>query len=122
MSMILILDDTRSIADLASMMPKVYQNIDITAIIICRTVKDGVKFVKAYGIPERISLDHDLGGKKSGLDFCKFLVEEDIKGNIDLSTTRIYYHSTNHVGVDNMIGYIDSYLCSTHRKKRITHV
>jgi hypothetical protein len=81
---------------------------------------------------EEISLDHDLGDsaiaeyyanakpnnilnydnilEKTGMDCCKFLVDESVKTNIPLP--QIYVHSSNPVGRVNMMSLINNYLKS----------
>jgi hypothetical protein len=79
-----------------------------------------------------MSLDHDLGEsaiaeyyanakpnnilnydnilEKTGMDCCKFLVDESVKTNIPLP--QIYVHSSNPVGRVNMMSLINNYLKS----------
>jgi hypothetical protein len=81
---------------------------------------------------EEISLDHDLGEsaiaeyyanakpnntlnydnilEKTGMDSCKFLVEESVETNTPLP--QVYVHSSNPVGRVNMMSLINNYLKS----------
>ena len=66
--------------------------------IVCRNYKSAVAAIKKYytsSIDLIIDLDHDLGNDKSGYDFCKYLVENEITG-------RFHVHSMNPVGAENM--------------------
>lgn len=48
------------------------------------------------GNVEILSLDHDLGAKKSGYDVARWMVENNVFPNI------IHLHTANPVGRDNM--------------------
>jgi hypothetical protein len=50
-----------------------------------------------------ISLDHDLGQGKTGYDVAKFMVENNI------FPEKIYIHSANPVGVDNIYQLLNHY-------------
>lgn len=56
---------------------------------------------------EFLSLDHDLGGNKSGYDICLYLVENEIYPK------EINLHSANPVGVRNMYQLLDRYMPKT---------
>jgi hypothetical protein len=76
---------------------------------IARNLDDAMYYIRQYGLPDLMSLDHDLGfGKMTGLDFCKqfcgYVMDRDIEWN-DL----IYIiHSMNPVGAENMRAYLDN--------------
>lgn len=57
--------------------------------------------------PTLICFDHDLGEDKSGLDCTKYLVEMCMKHDFELPFYRC--HSSNPVGVQNILSYLNSY-------------
>ena len=62
---------------------------------------------KCSRFPSLFCFDHDLGEEKNGLDCVKYLVEFCLDNNIELPTC--ICHSSNPVGRENIISYIDSY-------------
>lgn len=78
--------------------------------VVCRTYQQAVDFVDKYGIPHRVSFDHDLGGEKSGFDFAKYLVERDLDIHAMPMDFDYQVHSANPVGRDNIRGLLDRYL------------
>jgi hypothetical protein len=104
----LFLDDTR--------IPKDVQLYDADWIVV-RSYEEAVDFVEAFGFPEWVSLDHDLGTEKTGLDFAHFLVDLDLDRNVMPNNFSFTVHSANPVGVKNITGLLDGYL----RWKREAH-
>lgn len=102
--------------------------------IVARNHEEFVDTIQKLGLEniEEMSLDHDLGEsaiaeyytnakpnnilnydnilEKTGMDCCKFLVDESVKTNIPLP--QIYVHSSNPVGRVNMMSLINNYLKS----------
>ena len=80
--------------------------------IVCRTVPDAVAVCEAYGLPEFMSLDHDLGPEhKTGYDFVKWMVDFMLDNDMKFPTEFQYYiHSQNPVGAKNMSALIDQAL------------
>lgn len=100
--------------------------------LVARNYNEFVILINQHGLENFsiISLDHDLGeeamqeyfrnvepnykldysniNEKTGLDCCKFLVDESMDRNIPLP--QVYVHSANPIGCGNMIGYINNYL------------
>lgn len=98
---------------------------------VVRNYDEFVSVIMHHGLEniERISLDHDLGDQamteyytnvrnnykldynnieeKTGMDCCKWLVNESMDKNIPLPTITV--HSANPVGSHNMMGYITNY-------------
>lgn len=75
---------------------------------LARNVDDAMWYIKNFGMPRDMSLDHDLGyGKLTGMDFCKifvgYIMDNDVKLPQDFS---YYVHSQNPVGRDNMNAYL----------------
>ncbi len=54
-----------------------------------------------------VCFDHDLGEEKTGLDCAKFLVDYVIEKNDVLPGYEV--HSSNLVGKENIISYLESY-------------
>ena len=75
---------------------------------IARNVDDAMWYIKTYGIPGYMSLDHDLGSRKmNGMDFCKTLWNYIMDNDIRIpSGFRYYVHSQNPVGAENMNSYM----------------
>ena len=73
---------------------------------IVRNYKECANYLKSNNV-SFLSLDHDLGEKKSGYDIVKFMVQEGI--NVPF----INIHSANPVGRDNMKQLIERYFPET---------
>jgi len=91
---------------------------------IVRSYDDFVAYIKANGVPEFISFDHDLADehyeahrsgqghekhkalKKTGYTCAKWLVEHCIENNIQFPDFHV--HSMNPIGVDNIKGIVAS--------------
>lgn len=77
---------------------------------IVRTYDDAVNYVKKHGIPDYISFDHDLGEEKTGYDFAKWLVEQDLDGKrVFPSDFEYNVHSANPVGAKNIDNHLGAY-------------
>ncbi len=69
--------------------------------IIARTFDEASAVVSALGLPEIMSLDHDLGEGKSGYDFAHWLTEHVLDSDLDWNVEwRV--HSMNPVGSRNI--------------------
>lgn len=71
--------------------------------IVARTYEECVSLLENNKI-ETISLDHDLGTKKTGYDVCLWLIEHKIYPK------EILIHSANPVGQKNMIQLLNRYM------------
>lgn len=76
--------------------------------ISCRSYKEAITAFEMFTVRdnmeiELISLDHDLGGKKTGYDIAKYIVEHKIP--IDFYQV----HSMNSVGRFNIEQLLDHY-------------
>ena len=102
--------------------------------VVARNYEEFVKVIQELGLKNInvISLDHDLGEsaiaeyyanakpnntidyenilEKTGMDCCKFLVNESMDTNIPLP--QVFVHPANPVGRVNMMGLINNYLKS----------
>ena len=74
--------------------------------MLARTVAEARDFVNALGPPRFMSLDHDLGGASTTMDFLKWLVQNlgDVGAIPDYQV-----HSANPVGRDNIIAFMESW-------------
>ena len=78
--------------------------------VIVRNYHEATEYVRAHGIPDYISFDHDLGEIESGYDFTKWLVEEEItKRHLFPVGFEWNVHSANPVGAANIDSYLKSY-------------
>jgi hypothetical protein len=78
--------------------------------IVCRSTQEAVDIIKERGIPDFMSLDHDLGGEDTTMVFLKRLVNEIWDGQ---STPPKYQvHSANPIGTQNIISYMESWIKS----------
>jgi hypothetical protein len=73
--------------------------------ILAKNYKECITLLKNNKV-DVISLDHDLGGNKSGYDVVKYMVEYDIY------PSTIILHSANPVGVQNMEQLLKRYVPS----------
>lgn len=79
-----------------------------------------VAYVEQHGLPDHISFDHDLGdqGAPTGYDFAKWLVNQDLNGNINLGSSWSYaLHTANPVGRENIRKLLENYIFF---KRRVT--
>jgi hypothetical protein len=117
----IFLDDIRHPDDV-TWVPNLFFDAPVA---IVRSFEEFKNIIKEHGIPTFISYDHDLSvehcgdglngdsigysqyKEKTGLDCCKFLVEECIEKSIKHPDYVV--HSMNPVGRSNIISYIESY-------------
>lgn len=72
------------------------------------STKDAIWLVESLGLPKFMSLDHDLSGEDTSMEFLKWL-------SANFETPPDYrVHSANPVGTKNIISYMESW------KKSIT--
>lgn len=96
----LYVDDTRDYAD---------WNRDLSygkAIIQAKTYKEAIKVLEFYiehNSKIIVDLDHDLGGKKTGYDIAKWIV------NSGYQNIRFHVHSANPVGRRNIVELLTHY-------------
>lgn len=91
----LFLDDDRYPVDLDKYDWKIARNVD-----------DAMWYVRNYGLPAYMSLDHDLGaGRLTGHDFIKMLVSHLIDSDQSPKAISCFVHSQNPVGAANIQGY-----------------
>lgn len=82
----------------------------VTNYKIARTYDEAVEFVKQFGFPYVIDLDHDLGEGKNGSDFATWLIEFDMEHGVMPDDFKCYVHSSNPDGYKNIMAKFDSYM------------
>jgi len=87
--------------------------------VIVRSYEEFVNFITEHGLPNTMSLDHDLGGISSGYDCVKWLVYEK---RLDIREVDINVHSANPVGRENMEKLIENWNNHLDNKKRLKKV
>lgn len=73
--------------------------------VVARSTADAMSIIKANGLPQSMSLDHDLGGDDTGMVFIKALQNLYPHGPVPSTVV----HSANPVGRDNIIGFCESW-------------
>lgn len=73
--------------------------------IIARSSAEAIDIVVMEGIPECMSLDHDLGGEDTAMVFLKALTALYPDGPVPDTLV----HSQNPIGRENIISYINSW-------------
>lgn len=76
---------------------------------IVRNSTNAAEFVKAVGVPDFISFDHDLGDEDTAMVFLKWLSEYLFFTEKKFPAGfKFYVHSQNVVGATNIIGYMNN--------------
>jgi hypothetical protein len=70
--------------------------------VLARTYYECIDLLQKHDV-YILSLDHDLGGKRTGYDVCKYIVENNRWPD------EIYLHTANPVGRDNMYQLLNRY-------------
>ena len=73
--------------------------------IVLRSSQEAISYVKQHGIPEYMSLDHDLGGDDTTMVFLRWLSDE----YYDEQIPTYVVHSSNPVGKQNIISIMSSW-------------
>lgn len=102
-SYVLWVDDERPVSNLIYELFKDTHNI-----IVCKTFTQAriwIDEIEAfqYGSEIVVCFDHDLGGKKTGYDLAKYIVENNVK----LAAYEV--HTMNPVGRENIIQLLNHY-------------
>lgn len=70
---------------------------------IARSSGHAIRLCKLWGMPDRISFDHDLGGEDTSIKFILWLTEALIEGETQLPKGFSYtVHSMNPIGAENI--------------------
>lgn len=89
----------------------VYADEDTSDWQVCRTVEEAQNVISDLGWPCWISFDHDLGDHiPTGYDLAKWLVEQDLDGNLMPDNFSYAVHSANGPGRENIEGLLSGYL------------
>lgn len=69
--------------------------------VIVRSSHEAIEWVKANGIPDFISFDHDLGGDDTSKTFIRWLMEQVMDGVLKFPPWfGFYVHSQNPIGAE----------------------
>lgn len=109
MSYNLFIDDVRSPGDAkwAPWYGRVYPWV------VVRSLSEFEELVKAFGVPQVISFDHDLGDEPepSGYNIAQLLAERVMDGEWVLPDEFTFYvHSLNPVGAENITKFMLNFL------------
>ncbi len=76
--------------------------------VVVRSYENFIATIEKLGVPNEMSLDHDLGAGegKDGIDCVKWMIHEK---ELDLRPVKINVHSANTVGKENIEGLINSW-------------
>ena len=93
----------------------VYADQDTSDWQVCRTMAEAQDVISDLGWPAWISFDHDLGDNiPTGYDLAKWLVEQDLDGNLMPDDFTFVIHSANPVGAANIQGLLTGYMLHKH--------
>jgi len=78
---------------------------------VARSTEEAKALVKELGIPVFMSLDHDLGGDDTSMEFLKWLAQADDSpfDTYDHDVPGFYVHSANPIGSENIKSFITSW-------------
>ena len=88
---------------------------DLRDALVARDCAEAQQLVQNFGVPELLSLDHDLGSengktKPTAMEFLWWLIDQDLDGKLDLkSVSRVIIHSRNPQGSENLAGLWNGY-------------
>lgn len=78
--------------------------------VVARSYGIAVNIIQAFGFPQFVSFDHDLGEDRSGMDFAKFIVSADSDSCVLDKDFAFDVHSMNPIGAENIRSLMNSYL------------
>lgn len=86
--------------------------------VVVRSFYEAAHYVKKHGFPSHVAFDHDLGesDSRTGYDFAKFLIEQDMRYESMPRDFTYTVHSANPVGAANIRALLDNYI----KKRNIT--
>jgi hypothetical protein len=96
---VLFLDDERQISD-------VQLPADMS-VFLARSVAQATAYVEEFGAPNFMSLDHDLGGDETAMQFVHWLLEQYELDPKEFPQYQV--HSQNPVGKANLIALVESW-------------
>jgi hypothetical protein len=78
---------------------------------IVRSYHEAIECIQTFGMPEFMSLDHDLSTPETGYDFVQWLVEQQLDANLQFpSNFKFQVHSMNPVGAENIGRLLKNFL------------
>lgn len=78
--------------------------------VIVRSSQDAINYVRACGIPDFVSYDHDLGGDDTSMRFILWLIDSYLDGAIDTFPVNFTIHSQNPIGALNIKGLLEGFI------------
>lgn len=88
--------------------------------VVARSVASAIEYVRAYGLPREMSLDHDLGDGCDAPAFLYWIIDRDIEQDHErqyaggnqpgLENIKFNVHSANPAGRQNLEGLWSSYM------------
>lgn len=97
----LFLDDLRNPMDAG------YKNSTADRFLIARSTREAIEYVREYGMPKAMSLDHDLGGSDTAMVFLRWLANDWWDGA--MIPPEYHIHSANPVGRLNIAAFMSSW-------------
>lgn len=84
---------------------------DLVNVEVPRNNSQAIECVQMLGVPDVISLDHDLGeGEFPATRFMTWLIDQHLDGILDLNKVKkVFIHSANPVGAANLKGLWDGF-------------
>lgn len=76
--------------------------------MIARSSEDAKKLVVDLGMPEKMSLDHDLGGADTTMVFLRWLYNFSYENKIN-NVPEYVVHSANPIGSKNIVSFMESW-------------
>lgn len=80
--------------------------------VVVRSVQQARLLIRTHGIPDEMSLDHDMGTNPGGdvSEFVKWLILYDMEFDIIKRPLVYKIHSANPVASENMRSWLDNYM------------
>ena len=77
--------------------------VEEDAWVIARSTEEAKWIVEAYGMPQEIAFDHDLGGDDTSIKFINWMITNIVDGELKIPSSFSYsVHSQNPVGAANI--------------------
>ena len=105
----LFIDDERIPTDVTWGEPVFYEQFPWT---VARTLEEVKELITAFGFPDFISFDHDLGDNEpTGKDIADWIVEQDLDGTHRIPDEFAFHvHSMNPIGKRNIKELLTRYM------------
>lgn len=81
-------------------------------LIVAHSVGEAIQLIKEHGMPDFMTLDHDLGeNQPTGQDFLLWLINYMMDNSLYFPPYFTYYiHSQNPPGAENMTALLDNFI------------